>query len=83
VPLSALHDRQVYTVTAENRLQRRSVALGFRGDDYAVVTKGLQPNDPIVISDLVPAIDGMLLKPVADAQVLRQLLSSAGGGPQL
>jgi len=32
-----------------------------------------------VISDLVPAIDGMLLKTFDDEQALAQLLSSVGG----
>ena len=80
IPLSALHDRQVYVVNAENRLQRRNVFPGLRGSDYVIVEEGLEPNERIVISDLVPAIEGMLLVPVVDTKALAQLLSSVGGG---
>jgi multidrug efflux system membrane fusion protein len=80
IPLSALQDRQVYVVNAENRLQRRNVIPGIRGSDYVIVKEGLRPDERIVISDLVPAIDGMLLTPVDDEQALTQLLSSVGGG---
>ena len=80
VPLSALQDRQVYVVTTENRLQRRNVIPGIRGSDYVIVKEGLEPDERIVISDLVPAIEGMLLVPVDDTEALAQLLSSVGGG---
>jgi len=80
IPLSALQDRQVYFVNAENRLQRRNVILGIRGSDYVIVKEGLKPDERIVISDLVPAIEGMLLVPVDDTKALAQLISSVGGG---
>lgn len=80
IPLNALHDRQVYVFSAENRMQRRNVIPGIRGSDYVIVKEGLRPDERIVISDLVPAIDGMLLTPVDDEQALTQLLSSVGGG---
>ena len=79
IPLYALHNRQVYIVTAGNRLQRRNVIPGIRGSDYVIVKDGLKPNEQIVISDLVPAIEGMLLVPVEDTKALKQLLSSVGG----
>ena len=80
VPLSALQDRQVYIVNTENRLQRRNVIPGIRGSDYVIVKEGLEPDERIVISDLVPAIEGMLLVPVDDTKALAQLLSFVGGG---
>jgi multidrug efflux pump subunit AcrA (membrane-fusion protein) len=80
IPLSAVHNRQVYVITDQNRLKRHAVTLGFRGSDYVIVEAGLDPGDRIVISDLVPAIDGMLLEPIEDAQASAQLLASAAGG---
>jgi len=80
IPLIAVHNRQVYVITDQNRLKRYAVTLGFRGSDYVIVEAGLDPGDRIVISDLVPAIDGMLLEPIEDAQASAQLLASAAGG---
>jgi len=79
IPLSALHDHQVYVVNADKRLERRNITPGIRGSDYVVVKNYLKAGEQIVISDLVPAIDGMLLKTFDDAQALAQLLSSVGG----
>jgi len=79
IPLSALHDQKVYVVDAQNRLRRRNIITGIRGSDYVVVKDGLKPGEQIVLSDPVPAIDGMLLKTIADAQTLKQLLASVRG----
>ena len=79
IPLSALHDQDVYIVNAENRLERRSITTGISGSDYVVVKDGLKSGEQIVLSYLAPAIDGMLLKTVDDTQALNQLLSSVSG----
>jgi len=79
IPWSALHDHRVYVVNAEKRLERRNITPGIHGSDYVVVKDGLTAGEQIVISDLVPAIDGMLLKTFDDEQALAQLLSSVGG----
>jgi multidrug efflux pump subunit AcrA (membrane-fusion protein) len=79
IPLSALHDQEVYVVNAENRLERRNITTGISGSDYVVVKDGLKSGEQIVLSYLAPAIDGMLLKTVDDTQALNQLLSSVSG----
>jgi multidrug efflux system membrane fusion protein len=79
IPLSALHDQEVYVVNAENRLERRNITTGISGSDYVVVKDGLKSGEQIVLSYLAPAIDGMLLKAVDDTQALNQLLSSVSG----
>jgi hypothetical protein len=43
-----------------------------------VVADGLAAGDRIVVSDLLPAIDGMLLRPVNAPEVAKQLLTTAG-----
>lgn len=77
VPISALHDNLVYVVDEDNRLQRRPVELGLVGGQYAVINAGLQAGEQIVVSDLVPAIEGMLLKPVPDPESREKLLAEA------
>jgi len=81
IPLSALHDDQmVYVVDAQKRLQRRTVTMAARGADYVIIKQGLEAGELIVLSDLAPAIDGMLLATVDDAETLQQLLTSVKGG---
>lgn len=73
IPRVALFGKYVYVVGADNRLERREVSTGFSGISYFTVLKGLSAGERIVVSDLVPAIDGMLLEPVDDPDTLARL----------
>jgi len=82
VPRAALHGRQVYVVTAENRLERRGVAVAFMQTNFASIKSGLKAGERVVISDLIPAVEGMLLDPVMDDDAARALIDEAEGrGP--
>jgi len=79
IPSSALHEGKVYVMNDEKRLQFRQVTTGFYQDGYVVINKGLKPKEKIVTSDLVPAIEGMLLQPMKDNKTMQQLLMDAMG----
>jgi hypothetical protein len=66
IPRAALHDDRVYVVNAEGRLESRLVELEYLQQDFAVVAEGLADGEVVVLSDLQPAIDGMLLDPRPD-----------------
>ncbi|GMG83950.1 hypothetical protein LNKW23_31640 [Paralimibaculum aggregatum] len=70
IPRGALHDGRVFVADAENRLRVREVAVrAVQGSD-ALIAAGLEFGERVVVSDLSPAIEGMLLDPV----------EAAGGG---
>jgi RND family efflux transporter MFP subunit len=74
VPRSALHgEGVVYLVDGESRLVRRPVTVGFVQDEFAIVSEGLEGGETLVVSDLVPAIDRMLLDPTPDPAALAAL----------
>ncbi|MGI9408405.1 MAG: efflux RND transporter periplasmic adaptor subunit, partial [Hyphomicrobiaceae bacterium] len=73
VPRSALHDDRLYVVDADDRLELRPVTTGLAQGNLVVIASGINPGERIVVSDLVPAIAGMLLKPRTDEQVLVRL----------
>ncbi|UCH73086.1 MAG: hypothetical protein JSU82_12040 [Rhodospirillales bacterium] len=79
VPRAALHDGMVYLVDERNRLQRRRVSVGVRQSGFAVIEDGLAAGDVIVVTDLAPAIDGMLLAPVPDKELLDRMIAAATG----
>lgn len=85
IPRSALHAGQVYIMDAENRLQKRRVVTEIQGATYYSVSEGLEAGDRIVVSDLIPAIDGMLLEAVDDAdtadRVVRDAQAEGSGRP--
>jgi hypothetical protein len=79
IPRFALHGNAVYTVDAQQRLQRREVQLGIVQSELAAVASGLQAGETIIVSDPVPAIDGMLLQPMTDAASRTRLIQDAQG----
>jgi hypothetical protein len=67
IPRAALHEDRVYVVDAEDRLESRLVKLEYAQQNFVVVAEGLAAGEIVVLSDLQPAIDGMLLDPRPDA----------------
>jgi RND family efflux transporter MFP subunit len=82
IPRVALQGRLVFVVGADDRLSRREVEVQFHQTNFAAIRSGLEAGERIVISDLIPAIDGMLLDPVDDDDALAALIAEAQGrGP--
>ncbi len=79
IPRSALHQQQVYLVNQDNRLEKRPVETDFFQTDFVVIKNGLKKGEQLIVSDLIPAIEGMLLKPVIDSAMLESLLNAAQG----
>ncbi|MEJ1355408.1 MAG: HlyD family efflux transporter periplasmic adaptor subunit [Candidatus Sedimenticola sp. (ex Thyasira tokunagai)] len=80
VPRSALHDGHILIADGENRLRKKAVQITLLQPEYAVISAPLAEGEQLVISDLTPAIDGMLLKPQVDDQALQRLTRLTGGG---
>lgn len=83
VPRVALHaaGTVVYVAAAEDRLEIRAVVAGPAQGDIVMVEEGLEAGERVVVSDLIPAIDGMLLAPTDDPALTRRLRSQAAGEP--
>ncbi|MEN8175482.1 MAG: efflux RND transporter periplasmic adaptor subunit [Pseudomonadota bacterium] len=79
VPRAAIRDGTLYLVDEENRLRRQPVEVLFNQGSLSVIQQGVNPGDRVVLSDLVPAVDGMLLKPEMDEARFKALLAEAGG----
>ena len=80
IPRSALHGDSVYLIDENSRLQRRPVKTSLVGNGFHGVSEGLAAGERMVVSDLVPAIEGMLLKPLDDGETLARLRQAASGG---
>ena len=89
VPRFALHEPEdrhdqadptrhvVYVMNADGRLEKRDVRIEMVQSSFAIVREGLAPGDVVVVSDVVPAIEGMRLAPVADDELARQIAREA------
>jgi RND family efflux transporter MFP subunit len=79
VPRSAVRGGILYVVDEQQRLQRRQVTILFNQGSLSVIGNGLKAQERVVVSDLVPAVEGMLLIPQEDAFLTEQIHSIAGG----
>ncbi len=83
VPRSAIRDGRLYVVDGDGRLEIRDVTPGLVQGDLVVIAEGVTAGEQVVVSDLIPAISGMLLMPQVDDEVLAGLKAEAAGGPAL
>jgi len=79
IPRSAVHGKKIYICTRENRLEIKPTKVDFFMEDIAVLSTGLEPGQALVLTDLVPAVEGMLLKPVQAGDIAKQLKRQATG----
>lgn len=79
VPRSAVRANTVYIADEQDRLRRRPVKILFSQGDISVVEQGVEPGERVVLSDVVPAVDGMLLQVQVD-QALDLSLKAHGQG---
>ena len=83
IPRSAVHDGLVFVVNDDSRLERRAVTLGIRQTDFVTILSGLEENETIVVSDLSPAVEGMLLRTVEASDILTLLKAQASGASSI
>ncbi len=83
VPRVALHgENTVYICNAEKRLERRKVRISDRLGSFLSLQEGVASGELVVVSDLAPAIEGMLLAPQPDEELEGHIVDQATGkGP--
>lgn len=82
VPRSALRSGSLHVVDSEQRLAIRPVEVAFVQETYACIRSGVQVGDRVVLTDVVPAIEGTLLEPRIDERAAAQLAEALGGEAQ-
>lgn len=76
IPRTAVRNGKVLLVNAAQRLQSQVVTIHYHQGEISVVESGVTAGDQLVITDLIPAVDGMLLNPQTDTAVEQQLKAS-------
>jgi membrane fusion protein, multidrug efflux system len=82
VPRSALRAGHVHVVGPDQRLEVRPVEVAFLQGEVAVIAAGLVAGEEVVVSDLVPAIEGLRLRPTHDEALREELIRAAGAGDE-
>ncbi|MBU2515482.1 efflux RND transporter periplasmic adaptor subunit [bacterium] len=81
VPRTAVHENNmVYVVDINNQLQFRTIEISFSQDSFTVIHSGLSRDDKVVITDVVPAVQGMSVDPVIDQAITQKIRTEANRG---
>lgn len=81
IPRSALHGTRIYICTPENRLEIREVDPELAMGELAVLPDDgrVREGEALVLSDLVPAVEGMKLLPEEDKDKAARIRARATG----
>ena len=84
IPRAAVHvdddgAPRVYVADGDDRLAFRRVTLGTGQGDVIVVAAGLDGGERVIVTDLIPAVQGMKLAPVEDPALAGGLAAAARG----
>lgn len=81
VPAEAVQNGFGLVVTGEEKLEKRPIQTGFVSGEIAVVTKGLEAGDRLVITDPSIAVPGMEVTAVEDEARKAEIAAAALGEP--
>ena len=73
IPVHAIHNGIVYLVDENKRMKKQPVVVEMVMKDMAIVREGLSDGDKVITTDLVPAIEGMLLTSVINQELMTKI----------
>lgn len=80
IPRKAVHQGRVYVVTADNTLAIRPIKILFnQGELVVIADQDLKEGEQIIISDVIPVMEGLPLKPISADGYQQQLIADALG----
>lgn len=79
VPVSSVHQSELWLVDDDNRLMRRPVVVAFEQNGLAVIESGLESGERVVVDDLPLAVEGTALAPRQDERLQQTIESLALG----
>lgn len=81
VPRHAVRAGTVLLADDDDRLQRRAVSVAFEQQGISVIDSGLDGGERVVVTDVVPLVEGMRLDVSVDDE-LSSTLRAAGADPR-
>jgi len=79
IPRKAVHQGRVYVASSDNTLIIRNVDIQFFQGDLAVIRSGIEEGEKIIITDLIPVIEGMPLQ-VRQAKAFAEKMKQSAAG---
>ncbi len=79
IPRKAVHQGRVYVAKPDHHLEIRPVDILYRQGEFVVIKKGLEEGEHIIISDVIPVMEGLPLKLVRAHDYVQKFLATALG----
>ncbi len=79
VPRKAIHQGRVYIAKPDNKLEIRAVNILHKQGQLVVINKGIKAGEKIIITDVIPVIEGLPLKPILASEYELQMAQDALG----
>lgn len=64
IPRKALHEGRVYVAKEDNTLEIRPVTILYKQGPLVVIERGLEGGEKLIITDVIPVMDGLPLSPI-------------------
>ncbi|MBT8119899.1 MAG: HlyD family secretion protein, partial [Gammaproteobacteria bacterium] len=79
VPRKAVHQGRVYIANSDDRLEIRPVDVQLIQGDLMVINSGIDPGERVIITDLIPVIEGMPLQVMSATEFETEMKNRAIG----
>jgi len=77
IPRKALHQGRVYVANSENRLEIHEVTVQHKQGDLVVIEAGLHEGDRVIVTDVIPVMEGLPVAPIVAEEYERELAKEA------
>jgi len=79
LPRKALHQGRVYIAKGDNTLTIREVTVRHKQGQLVVIDQGIKAGEKVIITDVIPVIEGLPLNPIQASEYQTQLAQAARG----
>ena len=83
IPRKALHQGRVYIANGDDKLDIRPVDIQLTQGDLVVIRSGIEEGERVIITDLIPVIEGMPLQVTVASDFEAELKQRAVGNDAL
>ncbi|WP_373236252.1 efflux RND transporter periplasmic adaptor subunit [Cohaesibacter celericrescens] len=79
LPALSVRKGMVMVVDKDKRLRFKSVKVAYTQGDIVVLKSGIEPDEKVIVSDMPAPVDGMLVAPRPDKNLLADTMAAATG----
>ncbi len=79
IPRKAVHQGRVYVAMADDTLDIRPVEIAYSQGDLVVIKNGLNDGENLIVSDVIPVMQGLPVKPMLVEEYAAKFKQEAAG----